>query len=132
MRKTWADFNPLQLYCGGAAQRPGLASYNVTRPRSGSLCKYGIPQNNARRCPLLRAADSGDRERTSQDKVVEILHKAANLAEGKKVNGLVQNVLAEVVASYVTIVKVRTLPSGGIKRPKFQAMDSSITSSLGL
>ena len=29
MRKRWADFNPLQLYSGGAARRPGLASYDV-------------------------------------------------------------------------------------------------------
>ena len=45
---------------------------------------------SARRCPLLRAADSGNktgcyivvlREETSQDKVVEILHEATNLAE---------------------------------------------------
>ena len=57
---------------------------------------------SARRCPLLRAADSANktgcyivvlREETSQDKVLEILHKATNLAEGKKVYGFVQNVL---------------------------------------
>ena len=45
---------------------------------------------SARRCPLLRAADSANktgcyivvlREETSQDKVVEILHEATNLAE---------------------------------------------------
>ena len=55
----------------------------------------------ARRCPLVRAAASANktgcyivvpREETSQDTTVEIVNKATNLAEGKKLYGFV-NVL---------------------------------------